>query len=246
MKTIIDKKEGLYDQNIELIESYRQGNEAAGERIIILNKPLVMSVAARFSGRGTDMEELLEIGNLGLVKAIRTFDTGRGCAFSTYAVPLIFGELRRFFRDDGLIKVSREEKRLSALISRERERRLSAGEDARISEIAAACGVSVECAVSALYASAPVRSLDEAAYRDDEGTSLGSTLFDEDQSSRDFDKLAVSMAIEKLPEDWRRLIILRYFRDLSQSRCAELLGMTQVKVSREEKKILAALRRELS
>jgi RNA polymerase sporulation-specific sigma factor len=246
METIVDKKTGIYDKNPALIKSYREGNESAGEEIVILNRPLVCSIAARFSGRGVDMEDLVGLGNVGLVKAIKTFDQTRGCAFSTYAVPLIFGEIRRFLRDDGLIKVSREEKRLSALIIAERERRLAAGEDARISEIAAACGVSVNTAVSALFASAPVRSLDEAAYAEDDSVTLGAVLCDEEQEGRDFDRLSISLAIEKLPPTWRKLIVLRYFRDYSQARCAELLGMTQVKVSREEKKILAALKKELS
>ena len=246
METIIDKKAELYDKNLSLLKSYREGNERAGEELVTLNKPLVCSIAARFSGRGVDMDDLIGIGNLGLVKAIKSFDEGRGCAFSTYAVPLIFGEIRRFLRDDGIIKVSREERRLSAVISRERERRISMGEDARISEIAAACGVSVSAAVSALYAAAPVRSLDEAAYQEDDGVTLGAVLCDEEEEGREFDRLCLSSAIEKLPELWRRIVVLRYFRDYSQQRCADLLGMTQVKVSREEKKILAALRKELS
>ena len=104
---------------------------------IVFDEPsLVYSIAARFSGRGADMSDLVESGTIGLVKAIKTFDFSHGCVFSTYAVPLIFGEIRRFLRDDGIIKVSREEKRLSALLLAERERRLSAGEDADIRSVA--------------------------------------------------------------------------------------------------------------
>lgn len=243
---IKEEKTGLYDENLKLLREYREGNMEAGERLAELNSPLVYSIAGRFSGRGADMSDLVESGNIGLVKAMKTFDFSHGCLFSTYAVPLIFGEIRRFLRDDGIIKVSREEKRLSALLCAERERRLTAGEDTDISSIAKAVGVSVQDASSALFASSPVRSLEEAAYDDDDSTTLGSTLCDEDAEIKEFDRFALRMAIEKLSDSHRRLIILRYFRDMSQSETAKLLGMTQVKVSREEKKIIEILRRELS
>lgn len=243
---IKEEKISPYDENLTLLQAYREGDLQSGERLAELNAPLVYSIAGRFSGRGADMSDLVESGTLGLVKAMKTFDFSHGCAFSTYAVPLIFGEIRRFLRDDGIIKVSREEKRLSALLCAERERRLSAGEDADIASVAAAVGISREDAASALFASSPVRSLDEAAFDDDEGSTLGSMICDEDAESRQFDRFALRMAIEKLSEPQRRLIILRYFRDLSQTETAKILGLTQVKVSREEKKIMDILRKELS
>lgn len=241
-----DKKQRSWDKNPELIRRYREGDGEAGEEIVILNRPLVCSIAARFSGRGTDMEDLVAIGNIGLVKAINTFDFSRECAFSTYAVPLIFGEIRRFLRDDGMIKVSREEKRLSAIVCAERERRQAAGECLSISAIAESVGISAEDAASALTAGAPIRSLDESAYMDDDSVSLGNTIFDEDEEQRNFDKLSLNFAIEKLDEWQKKLIILRYFRDYSQTETAKILGVTQVKISREEKKILSFLRTELS
>lgn len=243
---IKEEKSRLYDENLTLLRKYREGDEEAGERLALLNAPLVYSIAGRFSGRGADMSDLVESGNIGLVKAMKTFDFSHGCVFSTYAVPLIFGEIRRFLRDDGIIKVSREEKRLSALLCAERERRLSAGEDADISSVAGAVGISVQDAASALFASSPVRSLEEAAYDDEDSATLGSTLCDEDEEIRQFDRFALRMAIEKLTEEHRKLIILRYFRDMSQAETARILGVTQVKVSREEKKIMDILRRELS
>lgn len=243
---IKEEKKSPYDENLTLLRAYREGDDEAGERLAILNAPLVYSIAGRFSGRGADMSDLIESGNIGLVKAMKTFDFSHGCVFSTYAVPLIFGEIRRFLRDDGIIKVSREEKRLSALLCAERERRLQMGEDADISSVAAAVGISPQDASSVLFASSPVRSLDEAAYDDDDGVTLGSTICDEDAEMRQFDRFALRMAIEKLSDDHRRLIILRYFRDLSQTETAHILGLTQVKVSREEKKIMEILRRELS
>lgn len=235
-----------YDRNLSLIRRYREGDELAGEELVILNKPLVCSIAARYTSRGVELEDLVATGNIGLVKAMNTFDFSRECAFSTYAVPLIFGEIRRFLRDDGIIKVSREEKRLSVLLLAERERRLSAGEDTDIASVAAAVGISPQDASSALFASSPVRSLDEAAYDDDDSLTLGSMICDEDAEKNQFDRFALRMAIDKLSENHRKLIILRYFRDLSQTETARILGLTQVKVSREEKKIMEILRRELS
>lgn len=239
-------KKRPYDKNPELIKKYREGDDDAGEEIVTLNKPLVYSIAGRFSGRGVDMEDLVAIGNMGLVKAINTYDPARECAFSTYAVPLIFGEIKRFLRDDGMIKVSREEKKLCARLSAEKERRQGLGEDTSISALAAACGVTPQDAVSALFAGAPVRSLDECAYQDDDTVTLGSTLFDEEQAAKSFEGLNLRLAIERLSPWQRKLVILRYFRDLSQTETARQLGVTQVKISREEKKILELLRHHMS
>ena len=245
-QSVKQEKGRAYDKNPDLIRRYRAGDEFAGEEIVILNKPLVCSIAGRFSSRGVDMEDLVAIGNIGLIKAINTFDFSRECAFSTYAVPLIFGEIRRFLRDDGIIKVSREEKRLSAIVSAERDRRLAAGESVSLSDIASALGITREDAASALTAGAPIRSLDESAYVDDDSVTLGNTIFDEDEEQRNFDKLSLSLAIEKLDEWQRKLIILRYFKDFSQTETAKFLGVTQVKISREEKKILVKLKEALS
>ena len=235
-----------YDENLRLLREYREGNAEAGERLAELNAPLVYSIAARFASRVSDKSDLIECGTIGLVKAINTFDFSVGCAFSTYAVPLIFGEIRRFLRDDGIIKVSREEKRLSALLNAERERRLSTGEAADIAAVAAAVGVTPQDAASALFALTPVRSLDECVFDDEGGATLGALVADEGEEERSFNHLALRAAIDTLPDTWRKLVILRYFRDLSQTECARILGVTQVKVSREEKKIMDYLRRTLS
>ncbi len=239
------EKKQPYDKNLTLLRSYLDGDSEAGEELAKLNMPLVYSIAGRFSGRGADISDLVECGQIGLVKAMRSFDFSRGCAFSTYAVPLIFGEIRRFLRDDGIIKVSREERRLGGLLNAERERRISAGEPSDIASVAKAVGVSPQDAASAIFSAVPPRSLDEAAYDDDGAETLGSIISDEDEQRQNFDKLALRAAIEKLPETQRKLIILRYFRDMSQTECAALLGLTQVKVSREEKKIIEILRREM-
>ena len=139
MENVIEKKKP-YDENLALLRAYREGDKEAGERLAEINMPLVYSVATRLSARGGELSDLVECGTIGLVKAMRTFDFSHGTAFSTYAVPLIFGEIRRFLRDDGIIKVSREEKRLAVKLLQERDRRQAAGEDTRISAIAEAVG----------------------------------------------------------------------------------------------------------
>ncbi|MBQ8321573.1 MAG: sigma-70 family RNA polymerase sigma factor [Clostridia bacterium] len=243
---IESEKKRPYDENLDLLRAYREGHRQAGERLAELNMPLVYSIASRFSGRGADMSDLIECGSIGLVKAMRTFDFSHGCAFSTYAVPLIFGEMRRFLRDDGIIKVSREERRLAGLLSAERERRLAAGEEADIASVARAVGISPQDAASAIFSSVPPRSLDEQAYDDDDTTTLGSIICDEEESERTFDKFALRQAIDKLEGEQKKLIILRYFRDMSQTEVAKIMGVTQVKISREEKKIISRLRQLMS
>ena len=240
------QKTTSYDANPELIERYRQGDSDAGERLVEMNLPLVYSIAGRFKERCDDIGDLIECGMIGLVKAFKTFDLSRGCAFSTYAVPLIFGEIRRFLRDDGIIKVSREEKRLSVLINRERERRQNSGEKTDVTSLANALGLSVQDTASAMFAEVPPRSLEENAYDDEDSTTLGNTLGDENEAALVFDKLALHMAIESLDEMKKKIVFLRYFKDYSQSETAEMLGLSQVKVSREEKKIMDALRCKLT
>ena len=235
-----------YKENTALIALAQEGNEEAAEQLFLLNAGLVKSIASRFIGRGTDFEDLVQMGNLGLLKAIRTFDLSRGCAFSTYAVPLVFGEIRRFLRDDGPVKVSRVQKRLGAALAAEREKLAKEGkEDAPLSLVAARVGVSPEEAAAALDAMAPSRSLNESVTGEENGT-LESFLSDEDEPERTFEKIALSAAIDKLPVLKRKIVLLRYFRDLSQDQTAKALGLSQVKVSREEKKILTFLREELS
>ena len=245
MKADVEAVKRGFDKNPELIEKYRRGDAEAGEELVRLNTPLIYSIAARFRERAPDMSDIIECGTVGLVKALKTFDAERGCAFSTYAVPLIFGEIRRYLRDDGIIKVSREQRRLSALLNRERELRQQRGEPSDLASLAAAVGISVADAADALFSDAPVRSLEEKIYDGDDTVTLGSTIRDEDGEVREFDRLAIKMAVEKLEPVHRQIVILRYFRDFSQTETARILGLSQVKVSREEKKIIAKLKREL-
>lgn len=237
----IQEKQATYDKNPELIRRYREGDEEAGERLVEINLPLVYSIASRFRERCDDMSDLIECGTLGLCKAFKTFDEGRGCAFSTYAVPLIFGEIRRFLRDDGIIKVSREEKRISVLINREKERRQNLGLGTDVHSLAEALGITPQDVASAMFADVKPRSLEESVFDDGDSTTLGSLLADESESAASFDKLALRMAIESLEPRQQRIVYLRYFKDFSQAETARVLGLSQVKISREEKKIMSLL-----
>lgn len=239
--------ETKFSDNLPLLLRSRAGDRTATEELVKNNGGLVAGIALRFVGRGTEYEDLVGLGNLGLLKAIRTFDPERGCAFSTYAVPLIFGEIRRFLRDDGPLKVSRTQKRLGARLMAARDRRLSEGErEVRIEDLAAECGVEVPEAAAALESIAPVSHLSDHLYGEEEGATLESTLYDEDEGERNLTKLAIAEVISRLPDLRRKIILLRYFRDYSQEETARALGLTQVKVSREEKKILAVFREALS
>ena len=239
--------EEKYRDNLTLLREAKAGSERVEEELVILNMGLVKSIASRFVGRGTDFEDLVQIGSMGLLKAIRTFDEERGCLFSTYAVPLILGEIRRYLRDDGPLKVSRVQKRIAASIMAEKERLSRLGEhDPPLSLLAERVGISKEEAAAALDAVSPPRSLSESLSGEDGGMSLESILADDGENERNFERIALGDAIGKMPEMRQRIVFLRYYKDLSQEETARRLGLSQVKVSREEKKILLFLREALS
>ena len=155
-------------RNRELVALAHDGDEAALEAVVVENIPLVRSIAHKFKDRGCDFEDLMQIGIMGMIKAVRSFEYDRGTAFSTYAVPLIVGEIRRHLRDDGIIKVSRSYKRIGIMIMREKTRIMSEeGREAGVAELAARCGVSVEEAAISLDAMSPVTSLSEFVYGED-------------------------------------------------------------------------------
>lgn len=239
------QSEVTYAEIAAELEAYAAGDTTAEARLMELNSGLVNGLAYRFRGRGTDYEDLVQIGSIGLLKAIRSFDLSRGFAFSTYAVPLIIGEIRRFLRDDGLLKVSRVQKRLGATIMHEREKYISEnGVEPRLEDIAKVVGVSVQEAAAALDSTSPVRSLSEVIGDDD--FSLEDVLpASDDNLGKMIENVALGETINKLPPLWRQIITLRYFKDYSQQQTADALGLTQVKISREEKKIFSSLREEL-
>ncbi len=239
----------IYERNTELLRRVEAGDSEAEAILVEENMGLVRTVARRFLDRGTELEDLVQIGTIGMIKAIRSFSLERGTAFSTYAVPLIVGEIRRHLRDDGPIKVSRIYKRQGVALMREKNRVLTEeGREAGIAELAACCGLSVEEAAISLDAISPITSLSDFVYGEDSVTYEG-VLADEssaDELERISDRIALSQSIGKLPPLWRKIVLLRYYRNMTQQETAAALGLTQVKISREEKKILAALREELS
>jgi len=236
--------ENLYANNLELIDLAKEGDAEARDRLVENNVGLARSIASRFTGRGVDYEDLVQIGVIGIIKAVNSFDRSFGTAFSTYAVPMVIGEIKRFLRDDALIKVSRDTRRRGAMIMRlMEEHRRAHSREMQVSELAAATGLSPEEVVYAMEASSPVHSLQEYARADEDGASLGDFIDGGDDGiERAVDGIALREAIARLPELQRRLISLRYYRNLSQQQTARLLGVTQVKVSREEKRIFAQLR----
>ena len=235
-----------FSDNLELIRLSQNGDENATEELVKLNAGLVQSIAYKFCGRGVDFEDLVQIGNIGMLKAIRSFDLERGVVFSTYAVPLIFGEIKRFLRDDGLIKICRPQKKLGAMLMRAKEQYISEnGITPRIDEIAEKCGVSAEEAAAALCAVSPAISLSDPLSNDEENFTLENTLFAHDEGEKMLERLSLSEALSKLPDLWRKIVLLRYYRDMSQQSTAEQLGLSQVKISREEKKLIEFLRKQM-
>lgn len=238
-----------YIRNRDLILKAQAGDDAAGEALILENTALVKSIALKFRDRGTEFEDLMQIGTIGMLKAIKSFDIERGTAFSTYAVPLIVGEIRRHLRDDGLIRVSRGYKRTGITIMREKNRIMSEeGREAGIGELAGYAGVSVEEAAIAIEAVSPITSLSDNVFGEDSKTydSMIPDRADADEFENLNDRIALGQAINKMPPDWRKIILLRYYRDMTQQEVASVLGLSQVKVSREEKKIMSFLRGELA
>lgn len=219
-------------------EAYADAAEATVEE----NLGLVRLCAGRFRGRGIEYEELYSAGCMGLVKAVKAFDSGRGVRFSTYAVPVILGEIRRLFRDGGAVKVSRSLKERAMKISREAQKlEHLLGREPTVSEISRAAGLSVEEVSEAICVMQPVVSLTRET---DDGDEIMDIPVDA-PDVRITDSIALSQALEGLDGRDRRLIYLRFFANLTQQQTAEKLGMTQVQVSRREKKVLLYLRQKM-
>ncbi len=217
-------------------------NLADREILITENLGLVHSCAHRFTGRGIEYEDLFQAGCMGLVKAFDAFDTERGVRFSTYAVPVILGEMRRLFRDGGTVKISRSLKELSIKTTRERENfLLKNGREPTVSELSERLGVDEEDITQALCASSPVISLT----MDDEDGGGQSDIPVESPEEQITERLSVIKAVSDLEERDRMIIRLRYYENRTQTQTAKELGMTQVQVSRREKKILEILRKDL-
>lgn len=225
----------------ELIARSQAGDSSATEALVEENAGLIWSVARRFLGRGAEPDDLYQLGSLGFLKAIEGFDLQYGTQFSTYAVPKIEGEIRRFLRDDGAVKVSRSIKEQAATIKSARARLTSAlGRDPTIQEISRQTGFSPEEIALAETATAATESIQRET--GEEGFSLENVLTDTESEERMVEKIALRQAIDALPEREKMVINLRYFHCLTQQRVAKVMSISQVQVSRIEKKALVLLR----
>lgn len=225
----------------DLIISAQAGDQQATEKLVAENSGLIWSVAKRFMGRGAEPDDLYQLGCLGFLKAVEGFDTQYGTQFSTYAVPKIAGEIRRFLRDDGAVKVSRGLKEQALAIRSTRNRLTGAlGREPTIQEISRQTGFTPEEIALAEAATAATESIQRET--GDEGFSLENILTDTESEERMVEKIALRQAIEGLPERERLVVRLRYFHGLTQQRVAKVMSVSQVQVSRIEKKALAMLR----
>ncbi len=225
----------------ELIAQAQAGSREASEKLIAENSGLIWSVARRFIGRGAESEDLYQLGCLGFIKAVEGFDLEFGTQFSTYAVPKIAGEIRRFLRDDGAVKVSRSIKEQAATIKSVRSQLTgSLGREPTITEIAEQTGFSPEEIAVAENATAGTESINRQTGED--GFSLENILTDTESEEILVERISLRQAIEKLPERERMVIQLRYFHGLTQDRASKVLSVSQVQVSRIEKKALEKLR----
>ncbi len=230
---------------LELIELAKNGDKQARDRIVNENIGLVWSIVRRFANRGHEMEDLFQIGSIGLIKSIDKFDTSFDVRFSTYAVPMITGEIKRFLRDDGMIKVSRTLKETANKVRITREilnNRMN--REPTINEIADEIGIAEEEIVMALESNAEVESLHKTIYQGD-----GNAIFlidklveKKDENESLIDRLALKEVLESLDEKEQEIIKLRYFEEKTQTEIAKVMGISQVQVSRLEKKILKNMR----
>ena len=223
------------------LRAARAGDRSASERLVEENAGLIWSVARRFFGRGVDPEDLYQLGCVGFLKAIEGFDEAYGTQFSTYAVPKISGEIRRFLRDDGAVKVSRGIKEQAQAIRTARgQLEQELGRPPTLSELSAATGITPEDIAMSETATSPTESLQRESW--DGGATLENVLGDYTQEERMLEKVSLKEAIAKLPEKERQVIALRYYHGMTQDTAARVIGVSQVQVSRLEKRAIEKLR----
>jgi RNA polymerase sporulation-specific sigma factor len=234
---------------MDLLRQVKQGSRQARDKLVSLNLGLVWSIVKRYNNRGYELEDLFQIGSIGLLKAIDKFDFSYNVKFSTYAVPMIMGEIRRYIRDDRPVKVSRSLKELSIKIQRTKEEMTkSSGREPTIQELAEAMHINPEEVVLSMESCQAAISLNDIAFQDD-----GSPIYyidqvdtNEGKDNQWFDKIVLKEALSKLNREERQVIILRYFKDMTQVEVAKTLGLTQVQVSRFERKVLEKIKQFLS
>lgn len=239
----------MKQENYRLISLAQSGDKKALENIMLQNQGLVWSVVRKFSGRGTECEDLFQIGAIGLIKAVNKFNTEFNVEFSTYAVPMIMGEIKRFLRDDGIIKVSRslKETATSAKIASEKIA-AQKGSDATIGEIAQMINSNINDVTLALEATQAPESIYKTVHEGDNSSIL---LIDKLQSRENGEEgiltsVLLKQAIKNLPPKERQILMLRYYKEKTQSEVAKIMGVSQVQISRIEKRLLGSLRKDIS
>ena len=237
----------MYNDNIKNIKLAQENNEEAMETLIKNNSGLVWNIVKRFIGRGYEIDDLYQIGSIGLIKAIKRFDVNLDVQLSTYAVPYIMGEIKRFIRDDGIIKVSRQTKELSIKIKQIQNEYLNRnGEEITITKLSQILNVSKEEIAAAIESNNTVNSIYSVeGANDDERMLLEKISDNKDEYSNLIDKITLNELINNLDEREKKVVLLRYYKEQTQAQVGKTLGITQVQVSRIEKKVLDKMRLKL-
>ena len=236
----------MFEKNEAMLKGASLGNSKALEKMIELNNGLIWSIAKRFTGRGYELEDLYQIGCIGMIKSIKKFDFKFGVKFSTYAVPYILGEIKKFLRDDGIIKVSRSIKELGIKIKEiEKEYILKKGESISIKKLSDLLKVPEVDIVSAIEASKQVESINEEVYEDGKSTKIDKIVSNRDEQGKIIDKIVLNEMVNSLKERDKKIIVLRFYKEKTQTQVAKILGISQVQVSRIEKRILKDLKNKL-
>ena len=241
----------MYENDMKIIERAQNGSKEDMTKLIEDNSRLVWSIVRRFNGRGYDIEDLYQIGSIGLIKAIQRFDTSFEVRLSTYAVPYILGEIKRFIRDDGPIKISRSIKELNIKIKELQKEYLNKyGKEITLEQLAKELKTSKEDIAMALDSARPVNSIEDSQYRDNK-TDKTISLIDQLSSGKDEEneitnRITIKKLISELKENEKEVILLRYYKGKTQMQVAKILGITQVQVSRIERKVLDNMKRKLT
>jgi RNA polymerase sporulation-specific sigma factor len=238
-----------YENNVELIRIAKKGDKEALNKLIEVNLPLVSAISKKFLNRGYEYEDIFQIGCMGLVKAVNNFDEKYGVKFSTYAVPMILGEIKRFIRDDGMIKVSRSVKNTAKKLHYDKEALTKElNREPTIEELSKYSGVNVEDIIFAVESANSLNYLYDTIHQDDGAPVLLIDKISEnpEEDSEMIDRIALKEALKSLDTKSRQIIMLRYFKDKTQVQVAKMLGISQVQVSRIEKKVLKTMRDTLS
>ena len=240
----------MYENDMKIIERAQNGSKEDMTKLIEDNNGLIWSIVRRFNGRGYDIEDLYQIGSIGFIKAIQRFDTSFEVRLSTYAVPYILGEIKRYIRDDGPIKVSRSIKELNIkILELQKEYFRKYGRDIKLEEISKELRISKEEITMALDSARPVDSIENAKYTDNKTDKTVSILDQistgKDEQTEIANRITIKNLISELNDNEKEIILLRYYKQKTQMQVSRILGITQVQVSRIERKVLEKMRRKL-